>query len=85
MESEFEKINKGHVEIDLSQVGAKNFRSTIQSYVMVGCKLFLFRYQVVLLLKRIGWKGLTGHPKHREKDDSNLRTNSPQLGENNAG
>jgi hypothetical protein len=70
MESEYEKINKGHVKIYLSQVGVKNFRFTIQSYVVVGCKLFLFRYQVVLLLKRTGWKGLTRHPKHRGKDNS---------------
>jgi hypothetical protein len=85
MESEYEKINKGHVKIYLSQVGVKNFRFTIQSYVVVGCKLFLFRYQVVLLLKRTGWKGLTRHPKHRGKDNSNSRTNSLQPRENDAG
>lgn len=29
MESELMKINKGHMKINLFQVGVKNFRSTI--------------------------------------------------------
>jgi hypothetical protein len=85
MESEFMTINQELVKIILSQVGANNFRSNIQSHVVMGCKLFLFRYQVALVLKNSGWHELIGHPKDRGKDDLNSRTNSFQLGETDAG
>jgi hypothetical protein len=45
---------------------------------VIGCKLFLFWYQFVLLLRRIGWKGLIGHPKGKD----NLISNSLQPREN---
>lgn len=41
IDCELIKINKGHVKINLSHIGVKNFISTIQSYVMVNCE-FLF-------------------------------------------
>jgi hypothetical protein len=55
-ESEFMTINQNLVKIILSQVGANNFRLNIHSYVVMGCKLILFRYQVALMLRSIGWK-----------------------------
>jgi len=63
MEHELEKINKRRAKIDLSEVGARNFRSNIQSNVMMGCKLFLFHCQVALVLRSTGWKKLIRHPK----------------------
>lgn len=89
MESLLKKINKGHVKINLFQVGTKNFISTFQSHVMVNCKLFLFQYQskphrlmggivAHLLLLRMG---LIGDLKDRDKDDSNSRVNSLQPGD----
>lgn len=62
MEGKLKKINKGRVKIKLSQIGAKNCRSTIQSCVVVSCKLFIFLF--VLLLRRTRWKGLIGHAKY---------------------
>jgi hypothetical protein len=44
MEGKLKKINKGRVKIKLSQIGAKNCRSTIQSCVVVSCKLFIFLF-----------------------------------------
>jgi hypothetical protein len=73
------------VKIELSQSGVKNFIITIKNHVMVSCKVFLFWYKVVLILRKMGWKGLIGHPKDRGKDDSNSRTNSLKPGENNVG
>jgi len=48
-------INQEHVKIILSQLGASNFRSNIQSQVVMGCMLSLFRYQVALVLRSTGW------------------------------
>jgi len=78
-------INQEHVKIILSQLGASNFRSNIQSHVVMGCMLSLFRYQVALVLRSTGWKRLIGHPKDRGKDDSNSKINSFQAKENEAG
>lgn len=90
MESLLKKVNKERVKMNLFQVRMKNVRSTFHSHVMVNCKLFLIWYQskphrlmggIVahrLLLKRIGWKELIGHPKDRGKYDA------LQLGEDDA-
>ena len=52
---------------------------------MKACELFIFRYQVALMLRSTGWKGLIGHPKDRGKDDLNSRASSFQPGETDAG
>jgi hypothetical protein len=44
----------------------------------VGNNIFFF-------LKRMGWNGLIGHSKDQDKNHLNLRTNSLQPGENDAG
>jgi hypothetical protein len=51
MERELEKINEECMKIDLSQAGVRNFRSTIQNQVVMGCKLFLFQHQVMFMLR----------------------------------
>jgi hypothetical protein len=42
---------------------------------MISCEIFLFGYQVVLLSRIMGWKGLIGNPKDRGNDNSNSMTN----------
>jgi hypothetical protein len=46
MESEFMTSNQELVKIISSQVGASNFKSYIQSHVVMGYKLSFFWYQV---------------------------------------
>ena len=46
-----EKINEYRVKIEVSQHEMKSFQTTICSHVVLGCKLFLFRYQVALMLR----------------------------------
>ena len=45
---------------------------------MKACKLFIFRYQVSLMLRSSGRKELIEHPKDRGKDDLNLMASSFQ-------
>jgi hypothetical protein len=85
MESKLKKINEECVKIDLSQVSVRNFKSTIHNQVMMGCKLFLFQHQVMLMLRSTAWKGLIGHPKDQGKDDLNLRASSFQPEETDVG
>ena len=51
MSHEWEKINEFRVKIEVSQYGMKIFQTTIRSHVLMGCKLFLFQYQVALILR----------------------------------
>jgi len=55
MGSEFMTINQELAKIILSQVGARKFRSTTKNKVVMGCKLFLFRHQVILVLRSTRW------------------------------
>jgi hypothetical protein len=84
-ESEFMTINQELVKIISSLVGTSNFRSNIQSHIVMDCKLSFFWHQVALVLKSIEYNELIGHPKDRGKNDSNSRTNSFQSGEIDAG
>jgi hypothetical protein len=54
MPHEWEKINEYRVKIEVSQYDIKSFQTTIPSHVVMGCKIFLFRYQVALMLRSIG-------------------------------
>jgi hypothetical protein len=85
MEHESEKINERHVKIDLFQVYARKFISNIQRHVVMGCKLFLFQYQVILILRSTSLKELIGHSKDQGKVDLNSRTNSFHPGETDGG
>jgi hypothetical protein len=78
MESELEKINERCEKIDL-------FQFSVRLVVVMGCNLFIFWFQVTLVLRNTRCNELIGHPKNRSKDDSNLRTNSFKLGETDAG
>ena len=42
MKIKFEKINKGFVKLELSQVGAKEFKTIIRSLDVISCVVFLF-------------------------------------------
>jgi hypothetical protein len=53
MAHECKKINQDRVKIELSQYGVKNFQAVIRNFVVTGCVVFLFGYQVVLLLRRM--------------------------------
>jgi hypothetical protein len=46
-------INQELVKIISSQVDASNFKSTVQSHVVMGCNLSFFWYQVALVLRSI--------------------------------
>jgi hypothetical protein len=78
MDRELEKINERREKIGL-------FQFSVKLVVVMGCNLFIFWFQVTLVLKNTGWNELIGHPKDRGKEDSNLRTNSFQPGETDAG
>jgi len=60
MECELEKINKRREKIDL-------FQFSVRLVVVMGCNLFIFWFQVILVLRNTGWKELIGHPKDRGK------------------
>jgi hypothetical protein len=77
-------INQKLLKIILSQVDASNFRSNIQSHVVMGCKLFLVWYQAALVLRSTESNELVGHPKDRGKDNLNSRTNYFQFGKTDA-
>jgi len=78
MERELEKINERREKIGL-------FQFSVKLVVVMGCNLFIFWFQVALVLKNTGWNELIGHPKDRGKEDSNSRTNSFQPVETDAG
>jgi hypothetical protein len=69
----------------LFQDGARKFISIIQNQVVMGCNLFIFWFQVILVLRNMGWNELIGHPKNRSNNDLNSRTNFFKPGEINAG
>jgi len=50
MERELEKINERREKIDLFQVGVRKFISIIYDQVVMGCNLFIFLFQVILVL-----------------------------------
>jgi hypothetical protein len=77
MERELEKINERHEKTDL-------FPFCVRLVVVMGCNLFIFWFQVTLVLRNTEWNELIGHPKDRGKEGSNLRTNSFQPGETDA-
>jgi hypothetical protein len=78
MKRELEKINKRREKIKL-------FQFSVRLVVVMGCNLFIFWFQVSLILRNTKWNELIGHPKDRGKNDSNSRTNSFQPGEIDAG
>jgi hypothetical protein len=78
MERELEKINERREKIDL-------FQFSVRLVVVMGCKLFIFWFQVTLVLRNTEWNELISHPKDRGKEGSNSRTNSFQPGETDAG
>jgi hypothetical protein len=78
MERELEKINKRREKIDL-------FQFSVRLVVVMGCNLFIFWFQVNLVLRNTGCNELIGHPNDRGKEDLNSRTNSFQPGETDAG
>ena len=83
MHIEFEKINKGFVKLELIfGVGVKWFRITTQNYLVIGYKLFFLWF--ILLLIKMGWNRLIGHPKDQLNYNHNSRRNSLQLKENDA-
>jgi hypothetical protein len=78
MEHELEKINERCEKIDL-------FQFNVRLVVVMGCNLFIFWFQVTLVLRNTEWNELIGHLKDRGKEGSNSRTNSFQPGEIDAG
>jgi hypothetical protein len=56
MPHKWEKINECCVKIEVSQYDIKSFQTTIPSHVVMGCKIFLFRNQVAVMLRSTGWK-----------------------------
>jgi hypothetical protein len=78
MERELEKINKRRETIEL-------FQFSVRLVVVMSCNLFIFWFQVILVLRNTRWNELIGLPKDRGKKDSNSRTNSFQPSETDAG
>jgi hypothetical protein len=54
-------INKELMKIILFQVGARKLRSATKNQVVMGCKLFLFWHQIILVFRSTRWNGLIGH------------------------
>jgi hypothetical protein len=67
------------------EIGVGNFKYNTRSYVMKVCKLFMFRYQVALILRKGEWNELTRHLKDCGKYHPNSRMNSLQQEENDVG
>jgi len=64
MEHELEKVNDQRREkIDLFQVGVRKIISIIQNQVVMSCNLFIFLFQVILVLGSTGWIESIKHPK----------------------
>jgi hypothetical protein len=82
MHIEFEKINKGFVKLELFEVGVKRFRITIQNYLVIGYKLSFLWF--ILLLIKMGWNRLIGHPQDQLNHNHNSRRNCFQLNDNDA-
>jgi hypothetical protein len=57
------------------------FQVGVRLAVVMDCNLFIFWFQVILVLRNTGCNELISHPKDRDKDDSNSMTNSFQPGE----
>jgi hypothetical protein len=62
MERKLEKINKRLEKIGL-------FQFSVNLVVVMGCNLFIFWFQVTLVLRNTGCNELIGHPKDRGKDE----------------
>jgi hypothetical protein len=56
MERELEKINERREKIDL-------FQFSVRLVIVMGCNLFIFWFQVTLVLRNTEWNELIGHPK----------------------
>jgi hypothetical protein len=69
----------------VEEIGVNNFKYNTRSYVMKVCKLFMFQYQVALMVRSTGGNGLVGHPKDCGKNRRNSWTNSLQQRENDVG
>jgi len=78
MKCDLKKINERHEKTDL-------FQFCVRLVVVMGCNLFIFWFQITLVLRNTGWNEFIGHPKDRGKEDSNSRSNSFQPGEIDAG
>jgi hypothetical protein len=77
IERELEKIIERREKIDL-------FQFSVRLVIVMGCNLFIFWFQVTLVLRNTKWNELIGHPKDRGKEGSNSRTNSFQPSETDA-
>jgi hypothetical protein len=84
MVHEQENMYDCHVKPKFFESNVKSFQVDNHSLVVISEVLFIVGCYIVLLLKRKGWKGLTGLLKDRGKNHLNLRTNALQLGENDA-
>jgi hypothetical protein len=64
---EFMTVNQELLKIISPQVGASNFKYNTKSHVMKACKVFIFQYQVSLMLRSMEWKGLIWTSKRSRK------------------
>jgi hypothetical protein len=84
MVHERENMHDCCVKPKFFESGVKSFQVDNCSLMVISEALFIVGCYLFLLLKRKGWKGLIGLPKDRVKNHLNSRTNSLQLGENDA-
>jgi hypothetical protein len=68
MACERENISGVSMNIALSQLVVKNFQDDTHMLVVIKRVLFILECNIILLLKRMGWKGLITHPKNRGKN-----------------
>ena len=84
MVHERENMYDCRVKPKFFEYSVKSFQVDSRSLVVISEVLLIVGCYIVLLLKRKGWKELIGLSKDRGKNHLNLRTNSLQLGENDA-
>jgi hypothetical protein len=65
--------------------GMLGFHNKHQSMLMMKSVALIVGYCLVLIVRKVEWNELIGHPKDRGKDRPNSRTNSLQQGENDVG
>jgi hypothetical protein len=64
--------------------GVLGFHNKHRSMLMMKSVALIVGYCLVLIMRKVEWNELIGHPKDRGKDQPNSRTNSLQHGENDA-
>jgi hypothetical protein len=79
-----EKEQKRYGKLEELTSSVLGFHDRHRSMLKMGSVRLILGCCLVLIVRKVEWDELTGHPKDRGKDRPNSRTNSLQQGENDA-